>query len=132
METERNMDKKQRQFVAETQKMIGVLKLAVEESEKQYGEVGAVQFSRNSGSPERGMRRLMEPVWQAYHDWFVSLGVKSRSEAEQLLKSFEPDEDVQRCGRELLQAEEAYNAFTKKVDVEIQQRENTVSNFLSL
>ena len=127
METEHNMDEKKRVCVAETQKMIDVLKLAVEESEKQYEEVGAAKFTRNSGSPEMGMRRLMDPIWEAYYDWFVSIGVKSRSEAEQLLKSFEPDKDVQRCGRELLQAEEAYNAFTKKLDTEMQQREDTVS-----
>ena len=119
------MDKQQQTFVDNTHTMTGVLKLAVDESAKQYEEVGAVQFSRNSGSPDRGIRRLMEPVWQAYHDWFVSIGVKSRGEAEHLWKSFEPNEDVQRCVRELLQAEEEYNAFTKKVDEEIQLHEDT-------
>ena len=121
------MDKQQQTFVDKTHTMTGVLKLAVDESAKQYEEVGAVQFSHNSGSPDRGIRRLMEPVWQAYHDWFVSIGVKSRGEAEHLWKSFEPNEDVQRCVRELLQAEEEYNAFTKKVDEEIQLHEDTVS-----
>ena len=120
------MDEQQQIFVDKTQKMTGVLKLAVDASAEQYEDVGALQFSRNSGSPEKGIRRLMEPVWQAYHDWFVSIGVKSRGEAEQLWKSFEPDEDVQCCVQELLHAEEVYNAFTKKVDVEIQQHENTV------
>ena len=122
-----DMDKQQQTFVDKTHTMTGVLKLAVDESAKQYEEVGAVQFSRNSGSPDRGIRRLMEPVWQAYHDWFVSIGVKSRGEAEHLWKSFEPNEDVQRCVRELLRAEEEYNAFTKKVDEEIQLHEDTVS-----
>ena len=122
-----NMEKQQQIFVDETQKITDVLKLAVAESSRQYEDVGAVQFSQNSGSHERGMRRLMEPVWQAYHDWFVSIGVKSRGEAEQLWKSFEPEEDVRRCAQELLQAEEAYNTFTKMVDVEIQLHENTVS-----
>lgn len=86
-----------------------------------------MQFSRNSGlAVESGIRRMMKPVWEAYQDWFVSLGVNTRSEAEQLWKSFGEDRDVQRCVQELLKAEEGYDAVLKKVEADVQQQEDTV------
>ena len=121
-----NMDRK-KLLVAEIRKMTTMLRLAVEAGEKQYEEMGGLQFSRNSGATEKGIRRLIEPVWNAYHDLFIALGVKNRSETLQLSKSFEQDDEVQRCVQELLRAEEVYNAFTKKVDGDVQKHEDTVS-----
>lgn len=121
------MDKK-KLLVAEIRKMTATLLLAVEAGAKQYEEIGGLQFSRNSGTPEKGIRRLMDPVSSAYHGLFIALGVKKRSETEQLWKSFEQDEDVRRCVQELLQAEETLNAFTKKVDGDVQRHEDTVRN----
>ena len=114
-------------FLSETQKLSSLLTSVVESGAKEYDELGGVQFSRNSGlTVEKGIRRMMKPVWEAYQDWLVSLGVKTRSEAEQLWKSFGEDEDVQRCVQKLQKAEEEYDALLKKVEVDVQKQEDMV------
>ena len=119
-------DRKQ-DFVSATQKLSGVLTSIVEISVREYHELGGVQFSRNSGlTVERGIRRMMKPVWEAYREWLVSLGVKTRSEAEQQWKSFGEDSDVQRSVQELLRVEEGYNALLRKVEADVQKQEDTV------
>ena len=125
-------DRKQ-EFLSATQKLSGVLRVIVEISVREYHELGGVQFSRNSGlTVERGIRRMMKPVWEAYQEWLVSLGVKTRSEAERLWKGFGEGGDVQRSVQELLQAEEGYGALLKKVEADVQKQEGTVATLKRL
>ena len=80
---------RKQEFLSATQKLSGVLTPIVEISVREYHELGGVHFSRNSGlTVEKGVRRMMKPVWEAYQEWLVSLGVKTRSEVERLWRSF--------------------------------------------
>lgn len=71
----------------------------------------------------KGGIKQMFKAMPLYAECLASLGVKKRSEQDQLCRSLSHDPEVRECYDALLNAEEAFDGFSTSVNHELQEEE---------
>ena len=119
------MDSQGERFVAATEELTETLTEFVESRRQMLGQRPAKSGLPFSAMVLKGMNGMVEPMWNGYYKWMSVLGVTTRKEAEDLLKSF-GDEKVMKCIEELGAAEAGFRAFATHLDTTLQTEEDKV------
>jgi hypothetical protein len=123
------MELQREKFISATKKLVDTLTRVVEAGRKEFTQIGGVQFSFiiPDSADAKGIRQIIQPTWTGYWKWLEQVGVRTRSEMEQLWSSFGDDEEVLKCVEELREVESKYNELTAQADVNVQKEEDKVS-----
>ena len=126
-----HMDARREKFITATEELVDTLTSVVKAGRKELERVGGLQFSLISpiAADAKGIRQLIRPPSVGYWKWFNTVGVSTRSEMEQLWKSFGDDQGILKCVEQLHAAEKRYNELTVEADVDIQSNEDKVAIF---
>ena len=127
------MDARREKFITSTKELVDTLTRVVEAGRKEFERVGGVQFSRTapSAADVKGILEIIKPTCTGYWKWLETVGVGTRSEMEQLWKSFGDDQDILNIVEQLRAAEKRFNELTAEADADVQSNEDKVYNYKS-
>ena len=123
-----HMDARREKFITATEELVDTLTSVVKAGRKELERVGGLQFSLISpiAADAKGIRQLIRPPSVGYWKWFNTVGVSTRSEMEQLWKSFGDEQDILKIVEQLRAAEKRFNELIEEADADVQRNEDKV------
>ena len=114
--------------VTATKELVDILTRVVEDGRKEFERVGGLQFAlKNPSVPDaKGIGQIIVPTFTGYWKWLNSVGVSTRSEMEQLWKSFGDEQDILKIVEQLRAAEKRFNELIEEADADVQRNEDKV------